>query len=107
MTANLLANAIRYNHRGGHVTVSTGVAADGAFLRVSNSGRPVPAEQVGRLLDPFVRGEGSRTPADGGAGLGLSIVRAVALAHHGEITATANPGGGLAVTVRLRTAPGP
>ncbi len=96
MTANLLANAIRYNHPGGHVAVSTGVAAGEAFLCVTNSGRTVPAEQVGRLLDPFVRG------ADGGAGLGLSIIRAVALAHHGEITATANPGGGLAVTVRLR-----
>ncbi|GAB1510900.1 sensor histidine kinase [Actinophytocola sp. KF-1] len=104
MTANLVANAIRHNHRGGHVVVSTGGTADGAFLRVTNSGRPVPEAQVGRLLDPFVRGEGARTTADGGAGLGLSIVRAVALAHHGEIVAAANPGGGLAVTVRLRAA---
>jgi signal transduction histidine kinase len=102
MTANLLANAVRYNHPGGHVTVSTGMADGVAFLQVINSGRTVPAEQAGRLLDPFVRGESTRTSADGGAGLGLSIVRAVALAHHGEITATANPGGGLSVTVRLR-----
>lgn len=107
MTANLVGNAIRHNRPGGRIAVSTGGSAGNAFLRVVNTGRTVPAGQVGRLLEPFVRGEGSRTPADGGAGLGLSIVRAVVLAHHGEITATANQEGGLDITVRLPTRPQP
>ena len=103
MAANLIGNAIRYNHPGGRITVATGTSAHGAILRVHNTGRMVPADQVDSLLEPFVRGEGTRTPADGGAGLGLSIVRAVVLAHHGEITATARPSGGLDITVRLQS----
>jgi signal transduction histidine kinase len=95
MTANLLGNAIRYNHPGGRITVSTGSSTGSAVLRVVNTGHVVPAGRVDRLLEPFVRGEG------GGAGLGLSIVRAVVLAHRGEITATANPDGGLDITVRI------
>ncbi|PUB26101.1 signal transduction histidine kinase [Promicromonospora sp. AC04] len=101
MTANLVGNALRYNYPGGHVTVSTGTSAGTAALRVLNSGLGVPPGQVDRLLEPFVRGEGSRTSSDGGAGLGLSIVQAVVLAHDGVITSTANRGGGLDVTVRL------
>ncbi|MFF3501639.1 sensor histidine kinase [Streptomyces sp. NPDC003247] len=101
MTANLIGNAIRHNHPAGRVTVSTGRTADGGFLRVVNTGRVVRAERVDRLLEPFVRGDGSRSASDGGAGLGLSIVRAVVLAHHGEITATANPDGGLEIEVRF------
>ena len=68
---------------------------------MTNTGRTVPAGRVDRLMEPFVRGEGSRIPTDGGAGLGLSIVRAVVTAHRGEITATANPDGGLDITVRI------
>jgi len=101
MTANLVGNAIRYNHAGGKIAVSTGTCADAAFLRVRNTGRTVAADDVDRLLEPFVRGEGTRTPTDGGAGLGLSIVRAVVTAHHGEITITANPEGGLDVVVHI------
>ena len=101
MSANLVGNAIRHNHAGGRITVATGTSADVAFLRVHNTGRQVPADHVDRLLEPFVRGEGTRTATDGGAGLGLSIVRAVVTAHHGEITITANPEGGLDITIRF------
>jgi signal transduction histidine kinase len=101
MTANLVGNAIRYNDANGKITVSTGTCADAAFLRVRNTGRTIAADDVDRLLEPFVRGEGTRTPTDGGAGLGLSIVRAVVTAHHGEITITANPEGGLDVVVHI------
>lgn len=104
MTANLVGNAIRHNHAGGRVTVTAGTSADVAFLRVRNTGRTIAADHVDRLLEPFERGDGTRTPTDGGAGLGLSIVRAVVTAHHGEITITANPEGGLDVIVRLPAA---
>ncbi|MEU0512261.1 HAMP domain-containing sensor histidine kinase [Amycolatopsis sp. NPDC006125] len=100
MVANLIGNAVRHNHPGGSLAVSTRAGADGVVLRVVNTGAVVPAQRVERLLEPFVRGENSR----GGAGLGLSIVRAVVLAHDGTLTAAANPGGGLDVTVRLPAA---
>jgi signal transduction histidine kinase len=103
MTANLIGNAIRYNHPGGRITVTTGSSAGFTFLRVANTGRMVANDQVDRLLDPFVRGEGTRTAVEGGAGLGLSIVRAVVRAHHGTIAATANHGGGLDLHLRFPT----
>lgn len=101
LAANLIGNGVRHNRPGGEIAVFTGVAADGAFLRVVNTGRIVPPERVEAFLEPFVRGAGSRGPADAGAGLGLSIVRAVVLAHGGEIKAAANPGGGLNIKVTL------
>jgi signal transduction histidine kinase len=102
MAGNLLENALRYNHPGGHVTVTSGTANGHAFLRVVNTGPPVTPEEERRLFEPFVRGAGNRT---GGAGLGLSIVRAVVTAHAGEISSTARPTGGMDIAVRLPRAP--
>jgi len=104
MVSNLIDNAIRYNHAGGHVTVTTGTTAAQAFLRIANTGPPIVPGEADRLLEPFVRGEGTRTRTDDGAGLGLSIVRAIVLAHHGEITTATRPTGGLDITIHL---PGP
>lgn len=104
MVSNLVDNAIRYNHAGGDVTVTTGTADAQAFLRIANTGPPIVPGEAGRLLEPFVRGEGTRSRTDGGAGLGLSIVRAIVLAHHGEISTATRPAGGLDITVHF---PGP
>jgi signal transduction histidine kinase len=68
---------------------------------IGPSGPPIRAEEAEALLEPFVRGDGVRTHADGGAGLGLSIVRAIAAAHHDEVSVVARAEGGLDVTVRL------
>ncbi|NYV72945.1 HAMP domain-containing histidine kinase [Streptomyces sp. UH6] len=115
MAANLIGNAVRYNHPAGLLTVSTGRTPDGAsFLRVVNTGNRVAQEDVEQLLRPFVRGAGSSAVrsddggGDGaGAGLGLSIVQAVVLAHRGDITATPHQDGGLNVLVRFRHAQEP
>ncbi|GAA0898407.1 HAMP domain-containing sensor histidine kinase [Pseudonocardia zijingensis] len=108
MVSNLLDNAIRYNRAEGHVVLATGASATHAFLRISNSGPYIGAGEAERLLQPFVRGASTRVHgayADGGAGLGLSIVRAVVSTHGGELSATARPGGGLDVIVRIAAAP--
>ncbi|TCO54298.1 sensor histidine kinase [Actinocrispum wychmicini] len=96
MTANLIDNAVRYNHPHGRLWVTTGVSG-GPFLRVVNTGPRVVESTVDDLLRPFVRGTSTR----GGAGLGLAIVRAVVDAHDGEITMCAPATGGLDVTVRF------
>src|SRR5207249_8573001 len=92
---------------GGWVTVRTGAETAGGrsvvSLCVANCGPRVPADAVDELFEPFRRGGTART-ASRGAGLGLSIVRAVAAAHGGEVTAVPQPGGGLEVTVRMPTA---
>jgi signal transduction histidine kinase len=77
MAGNLLENALRYNHAGGHITVTSGIANGHAFLRVVNTGPLVTPEAERRLFEPFVRGAANGTR---GAGLGLSIVHAVVTA---------------------------
>jgi signal transduction histidine kinase len=101
MCGNLVENAIRHNHSGGHVELTTGIASRWAFLRIANSGPSVASETVARLREPFVRGEGARIHTDRGTGLGLSIVDAIVAAHRGELVIAARPTGGLDVTVRL------
>ncbi|WP_053730855.1 sensor histidine kinase [Streptomyces sp. WM6378] len=103
LTANLLANAVTYNEPGAVVEVTV----YGGRLVVTNPAGPVVAEDdIPALFEPFRRGEG-RDRMGRGAGLGLSIVRSIAVAHGG--TATAEPGaeGGLAVTVSLPKAARP
>ena len=97
--ANLLDNAIRHNVPGGQVQVSTGTHAGRAFLSVSNSGPVIPPAEAGRLLEPFRQLDGERTRHDGGHGLGLAIVSAVARAHGASLTLLPRPAGGLDVTV--------
>ena len=101
MCANLVDNAVRHNRAGGHLDVATGVADGWAFLRVGNTGAPIPRDSVGQLREPFVRGEGARIRTDRGAGLGLSIVDAIVAAHRGGLAIAARPGGGLDVAVHL------
>ncbi|MFW6690307.1 sensor histidine kinase [Streptomyces sp. MAR4 CNX-425] len=98
LVANLVQNAIRHNTDGGHVLVD--LSPDGGLV-VCNTGPPVPDELVGELFVPFRRLRADRTGSSEGAGLGLSIVTAIADAHGGGVHATANPGGGLSVRVSL------
>ncbi|MGP9019900.1 sensor histidine kinase [Streptomyces sp. BR1] len=102
LTANLLANAVTYHEDGGKVEVAL---SDGELTVSNPGGAVVPPEAVADLFEPFRRGEG-RDRLGPGAGLGLSIVRSVAVAHGGAATATPLVGGGLAVTVALPRAGG-
>ena len=105
VVGNLLENAVRHNVAGGWLEVCTGPAsadgAEGAELRVASSGPEVAPDRVDELFEPFRRGPVERTGAARGSGLGLSIVRAVVLAHGGAVAARPVVGGGLSVTVRL------
>lgn len=101
MTSNLVDNAVRYNHTGGTIEITTGITNGRVFLRIGNTGTLVTADTVDRLLEPFVRGDGARLHADTGVGLGLSIVHAIATAHGGEIAAVARSTGGMDITVHL------
>src|SRR5262249_37230758 len=104
MVANLVENGLRYNHADGFVRVETDHDDHDATLRVSNSGEVVSADGLPQLFEPFFRLDRSRSRESGGAGLGLSIVAAVAATHGGAASAVARDGGGLVVTVTLPTA---
>ena len=103
LAGNLIENAVRYNHLHGNIWVRTGGDDEHSWLVVRNTGFDVEPADVPRLFEPFRRGGRERTGGRG-SGLGLSIVRAVADAHGGTVTATANPEGGLEVTLTLPSA---
>ncbi|MFJ8045302.1 sensor histidine kinase [Kitasatospora sp. NPDC096147] len=100
---NLLQNGIRYNTPGGWVEITSAPApGGGGELTVSNTGPVVPGYELEHIFEPFRRVKGAdRTRSDKGVGLGLSIVRSVVRAHGGAIEATARPGGGLTIRVRI------
>jgi signal transduction histidine kinase len=94
---NLVDNALRYNSPNGEVIVE--LDADGR-LTVSNTGPLIDAAEGRRLFEPFYRGA-ERTGHTNGAGLGLSIARAIADASGGNATARPRDGGGLVVEVLI------
>ncbi|WP_109508409.1 sensor histidine kinase [Nocardioides speluncae] len=100
---NLVDNASRHNRPDGWIRVSSRSVGLWVELEIENTGPVVPADEVPELFRPFRRAGGDRLVADG-VGLGMSIVASIARAHHGEAVATARPGGGLVVTVRLPAA---
>ncbi|WP_067504792.1 cell wall metabolism sensor histidine kinase WalK [Actinoplanes sp. TFC3] len=100
LAGNLIENAIRYNHLMGKLWLRTSNVDGQARLVVGNTGFEVEPRDVPGLFEPFRRGGWERTGSRG-SGLGLSIVRAVCDAHGGTVSAVAQPGGGLEVTVSL------
>ena len=102
LVQNLVENGVRHNvPTNGWVRVRTGTRLDGwIVLEVSNSGPAIPRYEVPGLFEPFHRYGAERLHSPG-AGLGLSIVRAVARAHGGDVRADARDEGGLIVTVTL------
>lgn len=82
--SNLLSNALRHTPAGGTVVLQLYEQDGSAILEVNNDGEPIPEEHLPRLFEPFYRVDSSRNRADGGTGLGLTIVRAAVLAHGGS-----------------------
>jgi signal transduction histidine kinase len=104
LIANLLDNAITHNSHGGWLRVVSSLEAGVALLTVANSGPTIAPEEVASLMRPFQRLGTDRTRHDGGHGLGLSIVDAIATAHGAELAVHAQPAGGLRVEVRFGVA---
>jgi signal transduction histidine kinase len=101
LVANLIDNAIRHNHPGGHVRITTRTSGTHATLTVTNSGPVIPDDEIQRLLQPFQKLAPDRHSRRDGYGLGLAIVTAVAQAHHATLTTSARTEGGLTTTVQF------
>jgi signal transduction histidine kinase len=97
--ANLVDNAIKYTPRGGHVDVTANRDADAVVIRVADTGRGIPEQDLPRIFDRLYRGDESRTTR--GLGLGLSLVRAYVEAQGGTITVESKPGSGSTFSIRL------
>jgi two-component system sensor histidine kinase BaeS len=103
---NLLANARHYTNAPGRVRVEVAAVERRAQLIVEDTEPGVPAASLPRLFERLYRVESSRARSAGGAGLGLSICRAIVDAHGGTIEAQHSLLGGLRIIVRLPFADG-
>lgn len=88
---NLVSNAVRY---GGEAQISMVRGEAHAILRVEDNGPGIPETDLAAMLEPFTRGEASRNRATGGAGLGLTLARAIAEAHGGTLVLANRKGDG-------------
>ena len=107
--ANLLDNALRHTHDGGHVAVHLAAESRSAVIRVTDDGDGIPADQLEVVFARFHRVDTSRRSGDGsGSGLGLTIARAIVSDHGGTIIAQSDgPGLGSIFTIRLPITRGP
>ncbi len=97
MLKNLLSNAVKYSPRGGQVCISASPAPDQPGMievAVEDDGVGIPAEQLPRIFDKYVRVPHPETAAARGLGLGLSLVKALAEAHGGSVEVESLPGKG-------------
>src|SRR3954447_20479178 len=92
VVTNLLNNARRHTPPGTTVTVGTRVDGNSAALWVQDDGPGMPPALVESAFERFTRGDSSRTRESGGAGLGLSLVDAIASAHGGSVSVESVPG---------------
>jgi signal transduction histidine kinase len=102
LISNLVENAVRHNIAGGRVQVLVETRDGRPTLKVENTGPTVPAGEIPRLLQPFQRVAPERVGEHDGHGLGLSIVAAIAKAHHAALDVRPGADGGLAVEVRFQ-----
>ncbi|WP_295528592.1 ATP-binding protein [Novosphingobium sp. Chol11] len=101
----VLTNVQRYAAGSEIMKIETGTSAGWAFVRVLDRGIGLTDEASARAFERFWRGEQSRGRANGGSGLGLSVVRAIAEAHRGEVTLTSRAGGGATFEMLLPQKP--
>ncbi len=99
---NLLTNAAKYTEPRGRLAVSARAAAGEAVVSVEDNGMGIAPEMLGRVFEPFVQGKESGRGAQGGLGIGLTLVKSLIELHGGKVEARSDgPGRGACFVVRL------
>ena len=102
---NLVANAVKFSPAGSRVTVAGGREGEDLWLEVRDQGTGITQEELPRIFDRLFRSADAVRDQVPGAGLGLTIARAIVDAHRGRISATSERGEGTTVRVVLPAAP--
>ena len=99
---NLLGNAIKFTGSGGSITLEAGTLSPSAvFLRVTDTGRGIPADMLEKIFEPFIQVDASRARTAEGSGLGLAISRDLARGMGGDLHATSTLGAGSSFVLTL------
>ena len=98
---NLVSNSIKYTNDGGTVRVIIEDTNDSGIIHVEDSGIGIPQENLKRIFERFYRTDKSRNRKTGGAGIGLTIAKAIVQAHKGKLTVESEEGKGSRFTVVL------
>jgi two-component system, OmpR family, sensor histidine kinase BaeS len=102
---NLLSNALKYTPSGGTVDVKVDSRTSGTKISVSDTGVGIDPQDLPLVFERFYRADNSRSRATGGAGIGLSIAKAIVESHGGTIGSASQPGQGSVFTISLPAAP--
>ena len=105
LCSNLIMNALQHTPEGGHVTARIEVEGQALTLRVTDDGEGIPESALPHVFERFYRADRSRARSSGGAGLGLSICKAIVERADGSIRIESTPGKGAEVTVTLPAIP--
>jgi PAS domain S-box-containing protein len=107
VVANLLNNAAKYTESGGRIRLTAAREGAAVVLRVEDNGVGIAPEMLPRVFDPFAQADRSLHRAQGGLGVGLTLVKRLVEMHGGSVAAeSAGPGRGSTFTVRLPAGPG-
>ena len=98
---NLISNAIKFTPRGGQVSVDVASVDGKAVVTVSDTGMGIPEDELDQLFARFFRASTATRNAVPGVGLGLSITKAIVVAHHGELDVTSKVGVGTSFILRV------
>ncbi|MGD1011847.1 MAG: HAMP domain-containing sensor histidine kinase [Acidimicrobiales bacterium] len=111
LLGNLVSNALAYTPADSPIEITAALEPSNgdakARICVVDHGPGIPAEAVSHVFERFWRLDPARVHSQGGAGLGLSIVAAVAQAHGGDVSISETPGGGATFSVELPVEPEP
>jgi signal transduction histidine kinase len=99
MALNLVDNAIKYSPKNTHLRLQLHFAEEAITLKVQDEGPGIPEKDLERIFDKYYRG--TQANIQPGSGLGLSVVRAIAEAHHGDVVVRNRPEGGAEFIVTL------
>jgi signal transduction histidine kinase len=100
---NLIDNAFRHTAPGGRVSIELSCIAPHLRLTVKDTGEGIPQEHLSRLFDRFYRVDKARSPSQGGAGIGLSIVRVLVESLNGKIRVNSQVGIGTTFHLEFRS----
>ena len=101
LIGNLFENSYRYTHQDGQIRINLQQTNDKVLLTIEDSAPGVPDEALPKLFDRLYRVDKSRSRANGGSGLGLSICENIVKRHNGNISAEHSELGGLKIAISL------